>query len=269
MARRAGSIGRATGRRPLGASRVASEAAAGADRESEIRAEAPDAAVAKTREDELHDGGSAAKTTRDDLHDRMHLAAMVTAAVDTAVTKQLEERLTAHGEAVIESRAARWDCWAECLDAWDADRAKMTEEAKQVLKQHTESLEDLVAQNSRIGWAKLSGLEEKAEESDRALELLREELDKLDGMICDGFQDAGTIATPSAPALSRSSSQVKQLPERIKRARSRAEAVRGDRCGRLGEMSCMMIDPLRKSRVDELVEYGWSRSSCRKSRAGA
>ena len=47
----------------------------------------------------------------------MHLAAMVTAAVETAVTKQsadeqtnvmqLEERLTAHVEAAIESRAAR------------------------------------------------------------------------------------------------------------------------------------------------------------------
>ena len=36
------------------------------------------------------------------------------------------------------------------------------EEAKQMLKQHTESLKDLVAQSSRIGWARLSELEEKA-----------------------------------------------------------------------------------------------------------
>ena len=83
---------------------------------NEIRAAAPDAA---------------------ELHDRMHLAAMATAAVETAVTKQLadeqtnvmqlEERLTAHVEAAIESRAARWDCWAERQDAWDAARAKMTD----------------------------------------------------------------------------------------------------------------------------------------------
>ena len=70
--------------------------------------------------------------------------------MDAAVTKQLadeqtnvmqlEERLAAHIEATIESRAARWDCWAERQDAIDADRAKMTEEAKHVLKQHTGSL---------------------------------------------------------------------------------------------------------------------------------
>ena len=69
---------------------------------SEMRAEAPDAAVAKTRWDELHD--------------RMHLAATVTAEVETAVTKQLadeqtnvmqlEERLTAHvGAAIVTSCA--------------------------------------------------------------------------------------------------------------------------------------------------------------------
>ena len=66
----------------------------------------------------------------------------------------------------------------------------MAEEAKQVLKQHTESLKDLVAQNSRIGWPKQSELEEKAEECETELKLQREELDKMDGMICDGFQDA-------------------------------------------------------------------------------
>ena len=49
---------------------------------SEVRAAASEAIVAKTRKDELHDGGPAAKTRWDEL-------AMVTAAVDTAVTKQL------------------------------------------------------------------------------------------------------------------------------------------------------------------------------------
>ena len=77
----------------------------------------------------------------------------------------------------------------------------MTEEAKQVFKQHTESLKDLVAQNSRIGWAKLSELEEEAEESEKEVKLQREELDKMDGMICDGFRDAGDDC--DAPALSR------------------------------------------------------------------
>ena len=56
----------------------------------------------------------------------------------------------------------------------------MTEEAKQVLKPNTESLKDL-ALNSRIGWAKLSELEEKAEECETELKLQREELDKKDG----------------------------------------------------------------------------------------
>ena len=50
---------------------------------SEMRAEASEAIVAKAGEDGLHDDGSAAKTREDEL-------AMVTAAVDTAVTKQLQ-----------------------------------------------------------------------------------------------------------------------------------------------------------------------------------
>ena len=34
-------------------------------------------------------------------------------------------------EAEIESRAARWNCWARRHDTWDANHVKMTEEAKQ------------------------------------------------------------------------------------------------------------------------------------------
>ena len=82
----------------------------------------------------------------------------------------------------------------------------MAEDAKQVLKQHTESLKDLVAQNSRIGWAKQSELEEKAEECETELKLQREELDKMDGYDLRRVSGRrGTIPTPSAPALSRSS----------------------------------------------------------------
>ena len=70
---------------------------------------------------------------------------MVTAAVDTAVTNQLadeqtnvmqlEEQLTAHVEAAIGVTS----CAMELLSPTsgcngDADRAKMTEEAKQVLQ---------------------------------------------------------------------------------------------------------------------------------------
>ena len=239
---------------------------------SEIRAEAPDAIVAKTGVDELHDDESVSKSREDGLQDRMHLAAMVTAA-DTDVTKQhqavmidhniqlqteelqkfdearerawhveraaaaaqqladeqtnemqLEKRLTAHVDSTIESRAARWNCWAKHQDAWDTDRAKMTEEAKPVLKQHTESLKDLVAQNSRIGWAELSELVDKAEECETDLKLQREELDKLDGMICGGFQDTGDDCDSLRARLQQVESQVKELVK----------------------ISCMMMDPVRK-----------------------
>ena len=44
----------------------------------------------------------------------------------------------------------------------DGTHLAATEESKQMLKQHIESLKDLVAQSSRIGWARLSELEEKA-----------------------------------------------------------------------------------------------------------
>ena len=98
----------------------------------------------------------------------------------------------------------------------------MMEEAKQVLKPHTESLKDL-ALNSRIGWAKLSELEEKAEECETELKLQREELDKMDGMICDGFQDAGDDCDPLRARLGQVESQLKQLPERIK-SETRADA---------------------------------------------
>ena len=79
---------------------VASEAAAGTDQERDPRRRSrcgrcenqgdelhDDGYAAKARVAELHDDGYAAKSGRDELHDRMHLAAMVTAAVDTATTQ--------------------------------------------------------------------------------------------------------------------------------------------------------------------------------------
>ena len=78
------------------------------------------------------------------------------------------------------------------------------EEAKQMLKQHTESLKDLVAQSSRIGWARLSELEDRAGEYDTELKSQREALDKMDAMIWDGWQDAGD-ESDSLRAWSRSS----------------------------------------------------------------
>ena len=156
---------------------------------------------------------------------------------------QPEERLTAHVEAAIESRAGRWSCSAERQDAWVAARAKMTEEAKQVLKQHTESLKDLVAETK--------------------LKLQREELDKMDSMICDGFQDEGErLRLAPRPSL------VKQLPERIK-SRDSAQKLsdatvakaRGDKLHDGGSFA--------KTRGDEPRWIRPSRSSCRPSRAGA
>ena len=71
---------------------------------------------------------------------------------------------------------------------------------KQEHKQHAEDLKEL----SNMGMARLSELDEKAEESEAELKSQREALDKVDGMICDGLYNAGTIATRCALALSKS-----------------------------------------------------------------
>ena len=91
-----------------------------------------------------------------------------------------------------------------------------TEEAKQMLKQHSESLKDLVAQSSRIGWARLSELEEKADEFYMELKSQREALDTMDDMMWDGLQGAKDESDSLRARLLQGQSQVTQLPERIK-----------------------------------------------------
>ena len=90
----------------------------------------------------------------------------------------------------------------------DGTRLAAMEEAKQMLKQHTESLKVL---------------EEKADEYDMELKSQREALDKMDATIWDGLQDAGDESDSLRARLEQVESQVTQLPERIK-GEIRAEA---------------------------------------------
>ena len=86
-------------------------------------------------------------------------------------------------------------------DAWDADRARMTEqlaavnrEAKQELEQHIENLKELMTQSCRMVMARLSELEERAEECEAELQSQRES---------------------QVTALAKQLDPLAQLPERI------------------------------------------------------
>ena len=98
----------------------------------------------------------------------------------------------------------------------DGTHLAATEEAKQVIKQHTESLKDLVTHNSRIGWVRLSELEEKADGYDMELKFQREALGKMDATVWDGLKDARDESDSLRVRLEQVESQVTQLPERIK-----------------------------------------------------
>ena len=110
-----------------------------------------------------------------------------------------------------------------------------------------------MAQSSHIGWAKLSEHEEEAEECDTEHKLQREALDKMDGMICNGFQDAGDDSDSLRARLEQVASQVKQLPERIK-SETRAEA--SDATVARARVDELHGDPLRKLGRDELHDDG-------------
>ena len=90
---------------------------------------------------------------------------------------KLEDRLTAHVEAEIESRAAQWrDYTVERQNVLDEDRASMvvpitagSKKLKQGFETHAENLKDLMAQSCRAGMARLSDVEVKAEEREAEL----------------------------------------------------------------------------------------------------
>ena len=88
----------------------------------------------------------------------------------------------------------------------DGTHLAATEEAKQRLKQHTESLKDI---------AGVCDIELKSQ---------REALGKMDATIWDGFKDAKDESDSLRVRLEQVESQVTQLPERIKRE-IRAEAL--------------------------------------------
>ena len=87
----------------------------------------------------------------------------------------------------------------------DGTHLAATEEAKQMLKQHTESLKDL------------------AGVCDMELKSQREALGKMDAAIWDGSKDAKDESDSLRAHLEQVESQVTQLPERIK-GEIRAEA---------------------------------------------
>ena len=118
--------------------------------------------------------------------------------------KRLEDRLTAHAEADIESRAARWqDNMVERQKALDDDRASRasiveqitagSKELKQGFETHAENLKDLMVQSSRAAMARLSDLEVKAEELEAELasqQDMEDRVDKLSALISDRLQKA-------------------------------------------------------------------------------
>ena len=80
----------------------------------------------------------------------------------------------------------------------DGTHLAATEEAKQMLKQHTESLKDL---------AGVYDIELKSQ---------REALGKMDATIWDGFKDAKDESDSLRVRLEQVQSQVTQLPERVR-----------------------------------------------------
>ena len=93
---------------------------------SKMRAEASEAIVATARRDELHGDGSAAKTRRDEL-------AMVTAAVDTAVTKLLQA-VESRCKKMIKGHEKRVDAEFEKLKEWQHEGVKKLNQLSNMLR---------------------------------------------------------------------------------------------------------------------------------------
>ena len=108
---------------------------------------------------------------------------------------KLEDRLTAHVEAEIESQAAQGRRGVP-----DDDRASMVEQItagskklKQGFETHAENLKDLLAQSCRAGMARLADLEVKPEELEAELTSQQDTEDmvnKLEALISDRLQNA-------------------------------------------------------------------------------
>ena len=114
---------------------------------------------------------------------------------------KFEDRLTAHVEAEIESRAAQWrEYMVERQKVLDDDRASTVEQItagskklKQGFETHAENLKDLMAQSCRAGMARLTDLQEKAEELEAELvsqQDMEDRLNKLNTLISDRLQNA-------------------------------------------------------------------------------
>ena len=108
---------------------------------------------------------------------------------------KLEDRHKAHVEAEIESRATQWrDYMVERQRVLDDDRASMVEQItagskklKQGFETHAENLKDLMAQSCRPGMARLTDLEEKAEELESQRDM-EDRVNKLDTLISDRLE---------------------------------------------------------------------------------
>ena len=114
---------------------------------------------------------------------------------------KLEDRLTAHVEAEIESQAAQLrDDMVERQRVLDDDRASMVEQLtarskklQQGFETHAENLKDLLAQSCRAGMARLTVLEVKPEELEAELTSQQDREDmvnKLEALISDRLQHA-------------------------------------------------------------------------------
>ena len=86
----------------------------------------------------------------------------------------------------------------------------------------------------------------------QSFKLQREALDKMDGMICDGFQDAGDDCDSLSARLEQVESQLKQLPEADQERDPRSSS----RCG-------------RAARPDASRRYGYSRGGYGRHKAAA
>ena len=133
---------------------------------------------------------------------------------------KLEDRLTAHVEAEIESRAAQWrDYMLKRQKVLDDDRASMVEQItagskklKRGFETHAENLKDLLAQSCRAGMARLTDLEEKAEELEAELasqQDMEDRVSKLNTLTSHRLQNAADDCDSFRARLEHHESQPK------------------------------------------------------------
>ena len=133
---------------------------------------------------------------------------------------KLEDRLTAHVEAEIESWAAQpRDYVVERQKELDDDRARMVEQItagskklKQGFETHAKNLKDLMTQSCRAGMARVTDFEEKAEELEAELvsqQDMEDRVNKLNTLISDRLQNAADERDSSRARFEHLESQLK------------------------------------------------------------